>query len=91
MNGRQLTTPYKNTDFDFLIVEMEHSLGHFYIFPSHILTKRGYLKTDFQKGKLSITIPPLTKCRAPTLWTKEYFDRFDFVTDNASSKQVVNN
>ena len=101
INGINQHIPYSSDDFDFLIVEMEHSLGHFYIFPAQILTERGYLKTNFQFGKTSFTIPPPDKCTARTEWTKEYFDRFDLFTPNtilgfmksmnASSKQVVNN
>jgi hypothetical protein len=77
VNGNKYV-PYKASDNDFYWFS-SIDISIFFVIPENELIKYGYIKTDSQKGKQSISLYPLGKSRRINYmtWTLEYIFDYD--------------
>jgi hypothetical protein len=88
-NGKNKIKPYSDTDkIDLFVFEIitKENIDNFFIIPTKIMMKKGYIhsETNKQLGKISITLPfkKNKKWSDPDHWSLKYLNNFEYFDNN---------
>jgi len=89
VNSKRTQQPYSDKDnIDFFIFEIMDYQNFFYIIPIDIMIQKGFIKTNIQTGKHTVSLPN------PTLksdhWAKKYINNFDLLKTNKLGDHLKN-